>query len=372
MCVPPCWKAALALMVLVSVSESQQPTPELVRTKLREQLTSLASVRCEYRVRPPGRSDADVATWDRYVWAQDRGRILHRMLPSPVAGRSNEYREIFESWDGKSGYQVLFDEYSTGSPYIVYRYRTPPQHIASKLLPALYLGLYIRGSSQNVLGLLGNEFSIPSAKVKIEGHDCIMVDLGPYDFMGTSLNHLRLFVDPEVDYLPRQIESFPARIISGDVDLRSGKFEPAYGEEIWQISVREFIEVDDPVLKRKCWFPQKLANTGELTAVVDQVQFDYPMSGKDFVPDMPNGTLVVDDPSGPSERKTIVGGEAGKRIHEAREDERRTFPEQSTTSSGSPVVAVPSRYRIVEIIGVFSVLAFVVVVLQQWLRRQSH
>jgi hypothetical protein len=327
-----------------------QPSLDEIRARLREQLTSIRSIWCEYRVRSAADYGEDPADWPLYLWAQQDDKILHRVFPHQPSSMDGKWLEEWQSYDGKAGYHVIFDEYEAGAPYIVHRWSFEPRDLNTRLVPANHLGLVIRGSTSTLAQLIQGpdvRFEAP-IPVRVSGHDCWLLDLGPYDLSGTFENHLRVFLDAQLDYLPRQIESIPKRIV--DPALRPGAedYRVQPGEEMWQIGIEDFMQVEDQAFQTKRWFPRRMLHSMQMTAVVETVRLNEPIPDEEFVPAMPAGTLLIDNPDSPQSRRTIVGGAEGQMIHAERVNRRRTFPEPTpmTTAVSDPVIARPLRSNI--------------------------
>lgn len=287
-----------------SNSRGQKYSITEIRAKLREQLTSIQSVWCEYKVQST--SDRDKPdTWPTLVWAQRNKRMLHKTLPHQPKGASGVWLEQFESFDGQTGFQVLFGADVKSHQKLVHRWNTPPPRLPDLLVPAHHLGLFVNNSSSTLLGLIARTDIAIQPDIQINGHATVLVELGTYDFQGTNSNVLRAFLDPEFDFLPRQIESLPLRLLREQSKSGAERtFEGRPGDAFWQIGVDSFFEVEDSSAGRKRWFPRRLITSGQVTAIVEKVRINDEVPVSSFQPILADGVTIIDNPGTPQMRES--------------------------------------------------------------------
>lgn len=276
-----------------------------IRTNLREQLTSLHSIWCEYKVQSSSDYDRNKPdTWPTFVWAQQNSRVLHRMLPHQPRSLKGQWEEEFESFDGQTGYRVLFHREEKSLQQQIQRTVSAPPTLSNRIIPAHHLGLVVSGTTLNLLALIDRPGLIAVAGPTINGHATIQIDFGPY----IPGNHLIVFFDPQFDFLPRRIASLPARVLN---DLgrpgASNKFEGQPDDVLWQIGVDTFMEVRDPVLNRTRWIPQRLMHSNQVTAFVTNVRFNEELPHAAFRPVIVEGATIIDNPGTPKMRESTHG-----------------------------------------------------------------
>ena len=304
--------AMLAFGVFPLHASEDAMTLDQLRAFVREELTSIASVSCSFRLKYSKEDGDDPQNWPVHEWAEQGHKKLCRMLPHQnyLMKRKGQWLQEWNSYDGQTGYLVIF---RMDSPEIdvVQRFDRVPEKCQTYAIPGQYLGRTIHGSNESLLDLLMRadaRFRNTGGLIDFQGHKCWMVDLGPYDLEGSKLNYLRVWFDPEFGYLPRRIESVPVRFVDASSNDQRRNFAFAPGEALWFTEVGDFMPVEDPALGRSRWFPKTLKHTGKITSVVESVRINQPLADDAFVPKLSPGVRVIYNPRSTNERIEVIGG----------------------------------------------------------------
>jgi hypothetical protein len=311
----------------------EEMTLARLRVLVRTELTSIASISCRYRMKHSKEDGDDPKNWPVHEWAEQGSRKLCRMLPWQPPHLKGGWLQQWMSYDGQVGYLVIFridtDEIDT-----IQKFDRIPDGYGVHAVPAVYIGRSVYNSNESLLDLLARPDAKLQRKHMFNGHECYLVDLGPYDRLGQRLNYLRVWIDPAVGYLPRHISSIPVRFMDAKSDDERRQFQLVEGEDLWLLDVDDFVEVDDPVMGRRRWFPRTLKHSGKVAAVVDSVSINHSLSNESFVPQATTGVRIVHNPRSAQERTEIVGATAAS-IHPV------AVESKPVTKANSPVRAAP-------------------------------
>ena len=157
----------------------------------------------------------------------------------------------------------------------------------------------------------------------IDGHECRKVEFDNVPSKGLYRTRAWVWFDAGADWLPRQISCAPLRYFElvrqhqethpdqkGPVRMSPMSIEP--GEAIHAHKVLSFMQVDDPLLGRKRWFPKSGGKSEtSVSFEVDSVVINQPIDDSRFVPVAVAGTQIEDQTTQNVPRITIHGGNEG-------------------------------------------------------------
>ena len=195
----------------------------------------------------------------------------------------------------------------------------------------------------------------------LDGHECRKVEFDNVPVQGLYRTRAWVWFDAGADWLPRKIACAPLRYVEiarrqleldpKNMEPISITFEP--GEVAQAYEVHSFMQVEDPLLGRKRWFPKsRKIQPGPHSSAhasdfeVDTVVLNQPIDSSRFVPVPVPGTRTEDFMTGAGLVVTIHGGEEGLIIHRnlARAQSVETLSQQrsAVTKETTPKTAVPS------------------------------
>lgn len=296
--------AKLSMYVILSVlfpSGGQAETIDSLRTKIANNLSTIGSIEVRYHTPPVDLNEPAFRDLKRIklkkpqesqraIWAKQGDREFYELSPWYDAFSDSYQRRLF-MYDGRQFFQFYFNGENAedaGVHWIVnevqVRDKLEVNDFVEHSVPARMLGIHVRGTQLTLLELLQRPTVTYVGDELVDGQSCHRIDFGQYE--GFTDYHYRLVVwfDSQRDYLPRKLEATPVFDQKQNLRLATAI--------TFRESVREFFEVDDPVLGRRRWFPRTVLQGAAMIYEMDEVRVNLQIPATFFQPTLPPGTQV--------------------------------------------------------------------------------
>jgi hypothetical protein len=245
-------------------------------------------------------------------------------------GKTETWSTEHLAFDGRRAFQVYYDHQHPGTmtKLIVMPRPAPYFH---DYHPDTWLGLHLHRTDETLLSLLSRSGARVSGWEAIDDSECVRVDLGSCPTRNGDEISWKVWLDPENDWLPRQLVAVETRQES------SGPRVIQYRQ-----TVTKFSRVADPLLGRERSFPVEFfgAFAGTYGYEVLSVAVNNTIASDNFTIEPAPGAQVMEHPSPNSSspgRQYIAGGE--KAAAGVREEIIRQARNLDTTIDG--VTAAP-------------------------------
>ena len=353
----------LLLSLLCRVSFAADALTVIERS-LNEQYTSLQSIDVKFRLVhnvPKGEQITKemLSATPQWEWVKSGAKLLiareAQKTKAALPGKDRFYR-VWRCFDGDKGIDVRFWQTDpTRVDAVVYTKAMSPRYFA-EAQPRLLLGFDMLGAEFGALDLLKSRNSNSVRDLgedAVEGHVCQKVEFHEVNVGGVVGKTLAtVWFDKLADWLPRKVWIVPKRWIEiADEAKRDSKskgitptitptIEP--GEMYGDLQVAEFMQVDDPILGRKRWFPSRsfpleLSMAGKpvySVTFIDSVVVNSPIDDSRFIPQESLGTVYEDQRIAGPPAQRIVGGNEGAAIRLQMSEIESLDPRPATQSSG--------------------------------------
>lgn len=298
-----------------------------------------------------------------FICAMSGERMLHVMEPweYPDGRIGRDWRSL----DGRQGYDVNYWAHNSEVVQCVRRSRGSLRSLQLDydLSPLRALGLVLEGTDATLLSLLKGSDSRPVRPVRFRPTpdapliDTWEVDLGPVPNGSKPVNRVRVWFDPQFDFLPRQWVMEPLTREANPTAIA----DHTIGERASITRISRFERVADHRTGGQRWFPMAFGLRGDEFQVAE-VRLNAPLSDADFRPPMPPGTEVIteDMTSIPGTKmrvpkKYYVGGQEGAALYLAHQQQaalhdqatlqpREPKPARSAEVFAEPALAIPPRF----------------------------
>lgn len=337
-----------------------------IERSLNEQYTSLQTIDVRFRLVhnvPKGEKITPemLKATPQWEWVKSGSKLLiareAQKTKISVPGKDRFYR-IWRCFDGDKGIDVRFWQTDpTRVDAVVYTKSMSPRYFA-EAQPRLLFGFDVFGVEYGVLDLLKSRNSNSVRDLgedAVEGHVCQKVEFHEVNVGGiVGKTMATVWFDKQADWLPRKVWTVPKRWVEIANDAKrdskaKGNPPPAItptiepGEMFGDLQVAEFIQVDDPILGRKRWFPSRsfpleMAMAGRpvySVTFIDSVVVNSPIDDSRFVPEESLGTVYEDQRIAGPPAQRIVGGNDGTAVRIQMSEIESLDPRPATQSSGS-------------------------------------
>lgn len=139
-------------------------------------------------------------------------------------------------------------------------------------------------------------------------------------------------------WLPRAIQVQPLGTFPKNKD---GVIVLPEGCRVHQLAVLDYMTVNDPVMQKPRFFPQKICDfmlRWRITEV-NTVSVNEGIPGELFEPTATAGAMIVREPGTPREQREFVGGDDGERLHRELTEKNREFLGRPKPVPAGPVTA---------------------------------
>jgi len=319
---------AVVSLITVRLASAEDRLAEIERS-LDEQYSSIRTAEVEFRVlynvptkgKVPQRCLDEATSWE---WLLSDSKKLIKQHPhhSPNGQISLTWR----SFDGRQAYEMWCWQTDGARPDTIRITPVINQNYFGEAAPAWMLGLHLGGCDTPVLDWLKRRSpqTVRDLGVEsIDGHDCQKVEFDNVPSKGKYLTRAFVWFDAEADWLPRRIACWPLRcfeLARKQLELRAENMEPIRmslepGESCAGHDVQSFMQVNDVLLGRPRWFPQKariaLDDTLATVFEIESAVMNQPIDDTRFVPLPVAGTQVEDHVTSNTPRYSVHGGNEG-------------------------------------------------------------
>jgi hypothetical protein len=325
------------VFVIASTSafaEDPLPTAKDLALRLRGYQSSIKSLRVRYRTRQLPKkwiTEEGVDTvvpggpWREFLWLKDgRKEFLGEFAGE---GATPDDVRFIASYDGKDGYRAVYFQTDASVLRSVIVEEGRPSSLSTPF--ARLLGWEFPIVTTTLLDLLGSKGSKPMSWKEVDGHECVLVQLGTIAEGLSSPHRVEACFDPDVGWLPRRIWILP---MSMHEAIEAGRPPPSPTPPFILLSSRNdrFVTGVDALSGRRLFFPGGGSAVGtdpqspEPVLEVVQVEFNPKLSRDQFEPEIPAGVQIVRQMNTPRETREVVGGAAGATLFQERvaEDEQ--------------------------------------------------
>lgn len=286
---------------------------EIVRTAIREHVSSITSISMKYKVyykHPKGArhpSGAGVESWGprQCEWAEQGAQKLLKSGPIPIEGGQGSGGWMCH--DGQAGFQVVVDQNDPSkvlrimktpliSPFYYLHFPSPPEFSALRL----------PHSDEQLVDLLSRSEAKAVGIEIIGGEPCWRVRVGTLRGRDNYLMELTVTFDPAHGYLPRHLSVRPSKNDERYDEMLKGGFKMDF-------EVLAFQRIWDPLLGRERWFPRegrRYNSEAEYRFVIDEILINAPIPAERFQAPLQFGTEVTEGPPKPGESAVqyVIGG----------------------------------------------------------------
>lgn len=289
------WLVLPLIVALFSPPGAIAETLDSLREKITNTLSTIGSVEIRYHSPPIDMSLPIFANSPRPEplrpletkvehWAKQGSREYYELFPWHEPSSVGVFRHLC-SFDGRQFFHFSFIEDKTKivggeAPLMIgsVRVRDKPQYeeFVQRVVPARLLGFHVWESQLTMLELLKRPKVTYVGEEDVDGQICHCINFGEYEGFTPYRYKMTVWFDPQHEFLPKKIEASPV----ADIPL------------VIRSVVQEFFEVDDPLLRRKRWFPKKAVCGAAIFYVMDDVKLNHQIPQSTFQPVIPDGTRV--------------------------------------------------------------------------------
>jgi hypothetical protein len=282
------------LLIVLSAATAQgenAKTLQTIRTAVRENLTSIHSLQCEW-YRRDTITNRDFVTWE-WAFQGEKFLLLHELGPDMGVPDGIELRE-WMSFDGTKGYYIDYDPGDHSARGIL-RSSWPPHQYKNLAIPLRLLGWQVIGTNETFLGLLDKGRLL--GKEDVEGNDCWKIEATTQ-----RNNRLTAWIDPAVGYWHRRLAI-------------------TFRDYVSDYVATEFSQFDDLALGEKRWFPTRFRHFrgGKGEDILKNVRINPTIPDARFTPEIPDGIYITDEPATGNQVSSYSGrGDAGFEAYKKR------------------------------------------------------
>ncbi len=271
------------------------------------------------------------------------------VFSEPQFDYGTRWIRLWQSWDGRQSASLGYFSFDSSLVNYVEYTSSPPIGFNQFLPASLALGWQMRGHLVSTL----SGVQLSSLLRKADASEIRRVPMtwpfGPRDSKEFSairwpvlrfvppaigdeptLEHtLTVYFAPEQDWLPRLWCVLPTGCALGE--------ELPAGAQPFSVFTEEFIDVDDPILKRPRKFPSVVIYGGALYELTS-VHVNQAIEPTLLEPEITPGAKLIYNPGSRMQRVTFAGGDDGEAIHRKLTDKQRIASGLAVPEPSNPTV----------------------------------